>query len=294
MRLVVGVLRGGPSQYDASLKTGASVLGALDTNRYEARDIFVDKAGQWHAYGLPAEPERALRGVDVAFNALHGEFGEAGQVQRLLESLGVRYTGSSAYPAAMAYNKPTMRRAAAAAGIKVPYGALIDADKITDLEATALNIFRSMPQPSVVRPAAGGLGAVVADSYGGLVDALKRAFAHSDKVLVEEYIAGRAAAVGVLDNYRNEDPYALIPQGDAFTHDEKELLTDAAKRAHKALGLAHYSQARLRLGRRGVYLTGVYVLPHLHEGSTLHGALAEVGAPLPHAVEHIVSLAATK
>ena len=97
-RLTVGVLRGGPSnEYDISLQTGAEVLHALPEEKYAARDIFIDREGQWHLLGMPRSPDRALRGVDVVVNALHGKYGEDGRVQQLLDRFGVPYTGSQSF-----------------------------------------------------------------------------------------------------------------------------------------------------------------------------------------------------
>src|SRR3990172_1010615 len=120
MRTVVAVLRGGPSsEYDVSLKTGASVLEALDKEKYEPRDIFISRGGQWHLHGVEVAPERALFGADVAFNALHGEYGEDGSVQRLLERLGMPYTGSGAAGSAVAFNKNRTRELARKLGVKI-------------------------------------------------------------------------------------------------------------------------------------------------------------------------------
>jgi D-alanine-D-alanine ligase len=319
MRIVVGVLRGGPShEYEVSLKTGASVLGALDKDKYELRDIFIDRAGQWHAFGLPATPERALRGIDVAFNALHGHFGEDGQIQRVLEGLGVKYTGSSAFPSATAFNKHATKQAVVALGVKVPHGVVIDADKITDLEATALNLFRSLPHPSIIKPVDGGssVGMAIADNYHALVAGLAHTLAHSHKVLVEELIRGREATVGVIDHFRDERVHALmpveiIPPSDAaffdyeakysgrsiervpghFTDGEKQLLEAAARAVHEGLGLRHYSRSDFIVSPRGIYFLEVNTLPGLTGESLLPKALAAGGTTLPYFLDHIVSLA---
>jgi len=267
------------------------VLGALNKDKYEGRDIFIDKVWQWHLHGLPANPERALRGVDLAFNALHGHYGSDGQVQRLLAGLSVPHTGPSAFESATAYNRPAARQLLVAARVKVPHGAMLDADKITDLEATALNIFRSLPQPSVVRPVAGGAGTTMADSYHALVWALKNAIAHSKKILIEELVTGREAVVGVVDQFRNEEHYGLLPHPGTFTHDEQAQLVDAARQVHKALRLKHYSQVHLVLSRRGIYFADVVAHPHLHEDTYLHKSLQDIGAPLPHFLDHVITLA---
>jgi D-alanine-D-alanine ligase len=322
MRVVVAVLRGGPShEYEVSLQTGASVLQALDKDKYEPRDVFIDRSGAWHLHGVPMPPERALRGADVAFNAMHGQFGEDGTVQRLLDTLSVPYTGSGAHPSALAFNKQRTREAVAALGIKVPHGVVVDADKITDLEATALNLFRSLPHPSIVKPVAGGssVGVAVADNYHALEAALRHAFAHSSKVLVEERIRGREATVGVVDNFRNERTYTLMPveivppsSSEFFDYDakysgkslervpghfsdqEKALLAAAARAVHERLELTHYSRSDFIVSARGVYFLEVNTLPGLTQESLLPKALGAGGTSLTHFLDHIISLARGK
>jgi len=319
MRIVVGVLRGGPShEYEVSLKTGASVLSALNKDKYEPRDLFVDRAGQWHLYGVPLDPAQTLRGVDVVINAMHGQFGEDGGVQRILESLAVPYTGSRALPSAIAFDKAKTREAARALGVKVAHGVVVDAAAIRDLEATAFNLFRSVPHPSIVKPVEGGssVGAMIADGYHALVAALRHAFAHSPRVLVEEFIKGREATVGVIDAFRGERTYALmpveiIPPAEAaffdyeakyggksiervpghFTDHQKALLQNAARAVHEGLGLLHYSRSDFIVGPRGVYFLEVNTLPGLTQESLLPKALDAVGASMPHFLDHIVSLA---
>ena len=319
MRTVVAVLRGGPSnEYDVSLKTGANVLTALDKDKYEVRDIFISRNGEWHLHGVAMHPERALRGSDVAFNAMHGDFGEDGSVQRILDSLAVPYTGSGAHASSVAFNKHRTREAVAALGIKIPHGVVVDADKITDLHATALNLFRSLPHPAIVKPVADGssLGTGVAENFHALLWALEQALKHSSKVLVEEFIKGREATVGVLDNFRNERSYTLMPveiippsssnffdyeakySGQTiervpghFSDQEKAILSNAARAVHEGLGLAHYSRSDFIVSPRGIYFLEVNTLPGLTSESLLPKALAAGGTSLPQFLDHVLDLA---
>src|SRR5690348_14855796 len=67
MHMTVGVLRGGPSrEHEVSLKSGAAILAHLPEDKYEARDIYINKQGIWHDRGRPTTPERILRQLDVA------------------------------------------------------------------------------------------------------------------------------------------------------------------------------------------------------------------------------------
>src|SRR3989338_2322 len=105
-RTSVGILRGGTSkEYELSLKTGASIMAALPEDRYETRDILIDKQGLWPWRGPPATPARALSQVDVVLNALHGGVGEDGTVLRMLERAGVPYAGSRALSSGLSLNK---------------------------------------------------------------------------------------------------------------------------------------------------------------------------------------------
>src|SRR3989338_8264248 len=121
MQTVVGVLRGGPSnEHEVSLKTGAAVLANLAEERFIARDIYIDKSGQWHERGRPIQPERTLRQLDVVLIALHGAYGENGEVQRLLERFSVPYAGSDSFGSYLAMHKVMSKVHAKEAGLLTP------------------------------------------------------------------------------------------------------------------------------------------------------------------------------
>ena len=295
MRTVVGVLRGGPSrEYEVSLKTGASILNALDKDKYDQRDIFISRDGQWHLHGVAMNPERALHGVDVAFNAMHGEYGEDGSVQKLLDSLAVPYTGSDARSSAVAFNKHRTREAVKTFGVKIVHGKVVDNSR--DVEELAHELFRSFPHPAIVKPVSGGssIGIATAEHFHGLVWALEQAFKISPSVLIEEYIKGRDATVGVIDNFRNEKTYTTIPVPATFTDQEKNILAAAARAVHEGLGLSHYSRSDFIVSRRGVYFLEVNTLPGLTEESLLPKALAAGGTSLSQFLNHVISLARNK
>jgi len=93
----IGILRGGPSsEYEVSLKTGLAILADLP-EQYEAVDIFVSRDGVWHHHGHERKPNEILRHLNAVINAMHGEYGEDGKVQYLLETHGVPFTGSKSF-----------------------------------------------------------------------------------------------------------------------------------------------------------------------------------------------------
>ena len=296
MRTVVAVLRGGPSfEYDTSLKTGAAVLDALDKEKYEPRDIFIDRNGQWHMHGIGVPPEKALFGTDVVFNALHGHYGEDGQVQRLLEQLGVPYTGSSAVASAVSFNKQQTKYLAQNLGVKVAHGVMVE--NTGDIEAVAHNIFRTFPHPAIVKPVTGGSsqGTTIAENFAQLERALAAAFDYAPQALVEEYIKGKEATVGVVNDFRNEKTYALLPTPhEVLSQKEKNGLIAIAKKIHDGLGLSHYSESDFIVSKRGIYFLEVNTLPNLSKESLFHKSLNAVGSSFSHFLDHVIGLARNK
>lgn len=313
-KLRVGVLRGGPSsEYEVSLKTGASVLKHLPKEQFEAKDIFISRDGLWHLAGVPVWPEQAAEQVDLFFNALHGEYGEDGQVQRLLTNLDKPFTGPEEIPALAAINKPLTKSLLARAGVKVaPTFTLVA--RVNNRES-AKQVFNKLPPPWVVKPADRGssLGISLARSFDDLVAAISKAAEYSSQILVEPFIPGREATVGVLDNFRGQSAYALMPveirrpAGQhlwhyddkysglttkicpaGFTSYEKQELEALAALTHETLGLRHYSRADFIVSPRGIYLLEINSLPGLTETCPLPHALQAVGANYPDFLTHII------
>ena len=326
MRTVVGVLRGGPSsEYEVSLKSGAAVLGALDREKFDPRDIFIDRQGAWHDRGVEVTPERALRGVDVALNVIHGEYGEDGSLHHILDPLGVPYTGSNSEVSRLVFNKQQTKEAVKKFGIRVPHGVVVNYPRrgAEDLEELARRIFRGFPQPSIIKPVIGGssVGMTIAEDFYSLLWGLERAFTVSPQILIEEYIRGREATVGVIDSFRNEKTYALMPveiippphhkffsyaakySGETtervpghFTDTQKQDLAHIAKAVHENLGLSHYSRSDFIVSRRGIYFLEVNNASGvgMTEESLMPKAIKAVGSKLSEFVEHVVDLARRK
>ena len=314
------MLRGGPSsEYEVSLRSGAEVLRALG-ERYESRDIFIDRKGVWHVRGMPALPERALRGVDVLFNAVHGHYGEDGRLHHLLDAHGVAYTGPERFAAALAFNKAHTRDAVAKLGITVPRGVVVEDPGEGGFEEAAHALFRGFPMPAVIKPVIGGssVGMTLARDFHSLTEGLRQALSVAPKALVEEYIRGKEATVGVIDGFRGQRHYALMPVeiippsenpffdydakygGNAleicpgsFSDAQKGQLEDFARRAHAGLGMRHYSRSDFIVAKRGIYFLETNSAPAvgLTEGSLLPKALRAVGSSLEDFVEHVVELA---
>ncbi len=318
MAIRVGVLRGGPSQeHEISLKTGEAVLAGLP-EKYSAKDILLSKNGEWFFNGQFSHPEKILRSVDVVFNALHGYFGEDGKVQQILELFKTPYTGSGMLASSLGMNKILSREAFARAGLNVPR-AVVVISKDEDYSEAAQRIFKIMSPSWVVKPASSGssVGVSIVHNFNYLFKAIETAFNFSEKVLIEEYIKGREATCGVIDNFRKQKYYSLpvieiIPPLEHeffdyqakysggtreicpanFDSELKKEIEKAAMIAHQALGCRHYSRADFRISSKGkIYILEINTLPGLTTESLLPKALNAVGSSYPEFLDHLLTLA---
>ncbi len=320
--LRIGVLRGGPSaEYDISLKTGAAILDALrstHSDKYEARDIFIDREGVWHSDGRPFAPEDAHARFDVAFNALHGSYGEDGKIQAILEAHGIPFTGSDSLSSAVAMNKLLTKQAMKHHGVKTPFWKEVLSEEVAaDPEAAASKLFRSFILPAFVKPTNTGssVGMAIARDRAELAAALQEAAKHGHSILVEEYIPGIEATCGVIEGFRGEKLYALPPieirtenpffdyeakyaggkseeiVPATFSEKLKNEIMELSRKIHRALGLRHYSRSDFIIHpRRGIYFLEVNTLPGMTEESLMPKALRAVGSSLPEFVGHVVGM----
>ena len=175
----VGVLMGGPStERDISLNSGRAVVEALRAVGYDVAAI--DLKGR--ELDLPT-------GIEAVFVALHGEFGEDGQVQTLLKERRIPYTGSGPEASRRSFDKLLSKRIFVEKGIPTPQFEILK---------TGQN--RTLPLPVVVKPVRQGssIGVHILFEESGWPGALNEALSYDREVLVEAYIEGRELTVGVV------------------------------------------------------------------------------------------------
>ncbi len=315
----VAVLRGGPStEYEVSLKTGASVLKNLP-EEFEGIDVLIDKSGIWHIKGTPINPHDLMHRCEVVFNAMHGQFGEDGTVQKLLEDLHIPFTGSKSLASAIGMNKVLSKDFFKKHGLKVAHGRVIKKADYT--EHTASELFKTFTQPSVIKPVKGGssVGTSLVHTIPEIQKALDKAFLHDDQVLVEECIKGKEATCGVLEHFREQALYPLIPveiiphktqkffdyeakysetEGAEekcpgnFTPEESKKLQELAVEAHKAIGARHYSRSDFIIHpTRGIFILEINTLPGLTAQSLIPKEMIAVGSSYQELLKHLIELA---
>ena len=326
----VGVIRGGiSSEYEVSLKTGSNVLSHLRSDKlnhkYKAIDILIDKEGTWHISGKPVSISDVFHSVDVIFNALHGDFGEDGKVQQILDQWKIPYTGSSAFASSLGYNKVLAKEQFSKLGIKTPNYLAVpkyeEEDGPIDSYAVSMSkkIHDKLSPPCILKPLSGGssVGMRICKTYIDLVNAFLEGINMETDILVEEVIEGKEATVGVINNFRDKSVYVLptieirIPKNKSFfdfeakytgvseevcpgnfSNTEKEELSRLAGLIHTGLNLDHYSRSDFIVHpKKGIYALEVNTLPGLTDESLIPKMLNAVGSDIPTFIDHIITLA---
>jgi D-alanine-D-alanine ligase len=209
---------GRSSERDVSLTSARSVAGALDPERYDVREIEIESDGRWqlprakepkelgHGGALPVPAENGVQPfaeIDVVFPVLHGPFGEDGTVQGLLELAGIAYVGAGVTASALCMDKDLFKSVMRDKGIPV-------AASLTARSGSRDRIENPFGYPVVVKPARLGssVGITIAKTPQELSQGIELAFAHDEKILVEEFLEGVEVECSVLGNER---PVASIP-----------------------------------------------------------------------------------
>ncbi|MBW1645594.1 MAG: D-alanine--D-alanine ligase [Deltaproteobacteria bacterium] len=295
----IGVLLGGLSaEREVSLKTGAAILEALLSRGYRAVAIDVDR-----------QVCRRLQeeGIEVAFLALHGRYGEDGAIQGVLEYLQIPYTGPGILASGLAMNKLATKRMVRSAGLPTPDYQVCRAAGDVDLQ---------LPCPVVVKPVNEGssLGISVVREPGSLPAALEQAFAYDGEVLIEKYVAGKEVTAAVLD----DQPLPLIEIRPAsgfydyrakYTPGQTEYLVPAPLAVKTAARLQKLAVAACRVtgcdcgavrvdfrldSEDNPYIIEINTIPGMTATSLLPKAALAAGLDFPSLIEKIVCGASLK
>lgn len=309
----IGVLRGGPSpEYEVSLNTGKAILANLPDG-YEPVDILISRDGLWHEKGVEKSPGSILHRVDAVINGLHGKYGEDGEVQKILDSFQIPYSGSLAMPSAIAMNKILTKKIYHNHSLKTPHSVHIN---LEDLSRESIKYaFHSTLAPFVVKPSSAGssVGVYIVSTLPELEEAVIAAAQYSPAVIIEEFITGKEATCGVIDGFRGVEHYSLLPieikhksnffdynskylpngaeeicPGN-FSESEAKMIQKVAVDAHKALHLRHYSRSDFIVHpKRGVYILETNTLPGLTETSLIPKSLKAVGSNIKEFLAHLL------
>lgn len=318
--LRIAVLSGGPSaEYDISMKTASSVLNSLQKQKYLFKNIIVTKGKEWLENGIVKNCEQALCDVDVVFLAMHGEYSEDGEIQKILQRMNIPFTGSRSLPSAIAFNKKLTKETLTPYDILMPkHYALNSTDEVFDIDLAVSDIMSQFGPEYMIKPVSTGssIGARMIREGESLKDAIAEALLENDILLVEEFIRGKEASCAVLENFRNENIYSfptvelVYPShfqfftkeakysGDSeticpsrFSYEERSVIEEVSAKVHSALGLAQYSRSDFIVRDGKVYFLEVNSLPGLTSQSIFPKAAESVGVTFDQLIDHLIKTA---
>ena len=296
----IGVLLGGlSSEREVSIASGTAILKALHEKGYHAVTVDVgrDVAEKIHE-----------QGIEAAFIALHGKFGEDGAIQGMLEVMGIPYTGSGILASALGMNKTVSKQVFRSQGLLVgPYEVIYagSADK-------AHSIVSQLRYPVVIKPHAEGssVGVSLVFKNEEVTPAVELAFKYGDEILIEKFIKGKEVQVGILGS-RALGAIEIVPKRTFYDYAAKyekgmsdhffparipeadyQRTLEAGMAAHRAIGCRGYSRVDFIIDEGGVpHILEVNTLPGMTATSLLPEIAKGVGISFPDLVEEILRLA---
>lgn len=299
--LDITVLMGGPStERDVSLVSGAAVAAGLARCGHRVT----------HSDISPTDASALDRkGIDVVFIALHGSFGESGDVQQLCEDRNLRYTGSSQAASRVAMDKHLSKLAFRDAGLATADWTVVQKTQSADQRASLLG---SLGLPVVVKPVDGGssVDTTVARDAATRDAAIESSLAKYGQVMVERFVAGREFTVGILGDRALPsleivsarsfyDYTAKYADGsgtqylfDRLGQQEEKQLRQLAMKAYRCLGCRDMSRVDFIIDAQGVaQVLEINTIPGFTGHSLLPMAAAKVGIGFDQLVNHIVETA---
>jgi D-alanine-D-alanine ligase len=317
--LKIGVIAGGiSSEREVSISTGKGIYEALLSLGYRAE--FIDFSG---------DIKVMLDRMDVAFLALHGNYGEDGTMQGLLELLKIPYTGSGVLASAIAMDKIYSKKIFEFENIPTPPYFAADLKNMEQIDGTTQNITekitdkvadkitRSIGYPLIVKPGRGGssIGVTIVQSPVGLKQALKEASLQDSRVLIEKFIPGKQLTVSIIGMQPQALPIIEIrPKGGFYDYQSKytpgfteyivpapiekdlaEQVSSFAVRCHNALDCSAISRVDFIHGDDGsINILEVNTIPGMTPTSLVPKAAAVCGISYEMLTEIILNCASLK
>ncbi|MDR0904267.1 MAG: D-alanine--D-alanine ligase [Ruminococcus sp.] len=348
-KLNVAVLFGGVSnEHEISLRSSANIIRSIPKDKYNIIPIGITKKGRWLFFPgdvseiengnwetdsdcTPAVilPDPMYRGIlkyndgkfsiekiDVVYPAVHGKNCEDGVLQGVLDMSGIPYVGSGSLASAICMDKCLAHLVLEREGIKMARWKVLRRDDLEKLDSFCADVEANLGFPVCVKPACSGssVGVNKARDIDELKSAVKTAFSHDDKALVEEYIVGRELEVAVMGNsptdtfttsvgeilsanemydydakYVNTASSGSIPE-DIHENGVSREIKETAVLAYRAAGCKGLSRIDFFSSENGVYLNEINTLPGFTNISMYPKLMEDAGIPASDLIDKLIQL----
>jgi len=326
-KIKVAILSGGPScEHEVSINSAQNVLKHLDATRFDILHILISKDGVWidQATGTELSEADGIQHlkkelVDLVFIIIHGEYGEDGTIQKLLESEGICFTGTRSKASATTMDKVASSRILTDSKLNVPsFISISQEDWTEDAPKYIRAALDTFSLPVVVKPTDRGssVGTSIVEFEKNIAEAVNQAFQTSGNVMIQDFIKGKeltcAVIEGVDGNLIPLTPTEIIPNNDHLFFDyaakyvsgasveitppnlSKEKIKEiqlAAVRAHKELDCSHISRADFILKDDTLYILEVNTIPGMTETSLVPQGAKASGIEFPMLLEIMIEAA---
>ena len=291
----VGVIMGGiSSEREISLASGESIVENINKDKYEVVPIIIDKK---------EDVVTKVKGIDFALLALHGQFGEDGTVQSVLQTLGIPYSGCGPLSSGMCMDKDVTKSILKAWGIRnAPWINLNKNDKLD------LNKVNELGYPVVVKPTHGGssVATFIVKEEHEIEKCVEEAFKWDTEVMIEKFIKGEEITCPVYGE-KMLPVIAIKPKSEFFDFESKyqdggaeEIVVELEEKLHKevedmaiatykALKCEVYSRVDMTVTPEGIpYILEVNTLPGMTKNSLIPKSAAAINIDFTTLIDMII------
>ena len=294
MKKVAVIFGGKSSEKKVSMHTGLAVIEAMK-DVYDVTSINIE--GDFH------DLHKKLFEIDIVFIALHGGYGENGELQNYFEKYSIKYTGSGPKASKIAMDKNKTKLIAKENNIPVLNWKIINKDQNIDLNQFSF--------PLIVKPNDGGstIGLYLIDNISDASDSISKAFNESNILMIEEYFKGREISVPIIDGqvlpiieiktsniiydydskYKSNKTQYEIPA--KINPKIERLISNDALLINDKIGCRHYSRVDFLLKGNDYYLLEINTLPGLTSTSLLPKSAKHTGISYKKLIKKIIDLA---
>ena len=307
-KIKIAVLAGGWSrEREISIMSGNAAYKALDKKKYDV--TMYDPKNKLRE--LMAQKEN----IDLAFNLLHGKYGEDGCMQGMLDILGIPFVGSGVLSSAMTVNKKVTKDIYRNEGMRVAPDIIVTKGEDFSVE----EIITRIGNQTVVKPLDEGssVGMSLCGNREELAAGIETAFECGHKIMIEQLIVGQEVTCCVLGNIKLDtlpiieivpkEQYRFFDYEAKYTPGATEeicpaqlaektqgIVIEYAKKAHQALGCSVWSRTDMIVKNKNVYLLETNTVPGMTENSLFPLAARTAGISFSELLDRLIALSFEK